>query len=152
MNTEDLRSNWKPGHGIMFQIWETVVLQKATYRGKELSLRLCELDWRAPLCPSWRCSETDDNQSLTMVTYRRLANECRNADIYTGCLAAPSTKPNTMQITMPNIMPNTMTITIWNTLPYLFRSYITIPDEIPTQTWQFRATQLRWQLTTAIQL
>ena len=47
---------------------------------------------------------------------------------------------NTMQITMPITMPNTMTITIRNTMSYLFRSYITIPNEIPTQTRRFRAT------------
>jgi len=72
MNAEDLWSNWKPGHEIMFQTRETTVLQQATYSGNKLPLRLCELDWRAPLCPTWRCSEIDDNKSLTMAKYTKI--------------------------------------------------------------------------------
>jgi len=65
-------------------------------------------------------------------------------DIRTDGLAVPSTLETTIQqITMPN------------TMSYLFWSCITentIPNEIPTQTRRSRATQLRWQLTTAIWL
>jgi len=131
-NAEDLRSNWKPGHEIMFQIRETTVLQK-------VSLRLWELDLPAPICPSRRCSEMDDNQSSTMATctklcgnlpyliyFRwqstRLAIECRDADIRTGGLAVPSTIPTTIQETKSS---GVRQITMPNTMPYLFRSYIT---------------------------
>jgi len=145
-----------------------MVLQMATYRRPELSLRLFELDWRAPICPSRRCSEMDVNQSLAMEIYMKLcgilpyliylrrkatglANECRHPAICIGFYAVPSTIPTTIQeITLPMTMRNTMTITIQNTMPYLFRSYITIPNEIPTQTRRYRARQVQWQLMTAI--
>ena len=45
---------------------------RARHSGKKLSLKLCQLDWRAPICPSRRCSEMDDNQSLNMATYTKI--------------------------------------------------------------------------------
>jgi len=45
---------------------------RARRSGKKLSLRLCQLDWRAPMYPSRRCSEMDDNQFLTTATYTKI--------------------------------------------------------------------------------
>jgi hypothetical protein len=76
---------------------------------KKLSSWFGELDWRAPLWPSGRCSEMDGIHSWTMATYMklsgilpyvillwwqsmRLAIECRGTDKpFTGCPAVPST-------------------------------------------------------------
>jgi len=120
---------------------------------KKLSLRLCELDWRAPICPSRRCSEMDDNQSLTMATYTKLCGILPYL-IYLISMSAYETsnwmwrrrytyrrpcrteynpdyysrdqmKSCTAEITLLIAVPNTMTIRIRNTMPYLFRSYIT---------------------------
>ena len=80
-------------HEIMFQIREIIVMQKPTDRGKELLLRLRELDLQAAdmyIPVMHQCSETDDNQFLTVATYTKPAIECRDADICTGCPAALS--------------------------------------------------------------
>jgi len=80
-------------------------------------------------------------------TYRHPYRTEYNPDYYSRDQIKCRMAEITMPITMPNTIPNTM--------PNLLRSYIpenTVPNEIPTQTRRSRATQLRWQLTTANRL
>ena len=81
---------------------------------------------------------------LLPMTIYELAIECRDADICTGGFAVQCTISTTIQETKSSgAWQITMPSTMHNTMPYLFRSYITkntIPNKIPTQTWQFRTT------------
>jgi len=117
------------------------------------------------MCPSRRCSEMDDNQSLTMATYTKLCGNlpyliyllpmtiyetsnwmprrrymyrlpCRT-EYNPDYYSRDQIKCRTAEITMQITMPITM--------PYLFRSYITentIPNKIPTQTRRSRTTTM----------
>jgi len=59
--------NWKPGHEIMSQIQETMVLRKATLSRKRAiveTMRIGLMSADMPIPEMHQCSETDDNQSF----------------------------------------------------------------------------------------
>ena len=138
---------------------------KSYFSRQEISLKLWELDLWAPIHPSRRCAEMDENQPFTMAVYTRLCGILPYRiyllfmTIYETSKWAPRLRYtygqpchamyNDDHYSRGQIKSRMAENTMPNTMPNLLQSYDTentILNEIPTQTPRSRAAQPRWQL------
>ena len=137
-NTEDLWSNWKPGHDVPAWSYHWVYFNWTDER-----------QYAHP-GDAWRW------MTINLWPWRHTRNIC------TGCLAVPSTIPTTIQVTRSSAVQQRLQCWLQCRLQCRLQNQIhchicfevTIPrihlNKILTQSRGSRAAQLRWQLTNAI--